>query len=34
VITTRPPVSVAWTMLPWSTSRMPVRPFSGEVMVV
>ena len=32
VITARPFTSVAWTILPWSTSRNPMRPVSGEVM--
>ncbi len=34
VTTTMPAVSLAWTMLPGSIRRMPVRPSIGEVMVV
>ncbi len=34
VITTIPVVSAARTRLPWSTSRMPVRPSSGDTTVV
>jgi hypothetical protein len=34
VTTTRPVASLGCTMLTWSTSRMPVRPVIGEVIVV